>query len=106
MDRPNSEKKQSARMNYVWVMAGGYLWYLSAKLLGGLGDAKNIFLNLGGAAVFLPVGGFLLWREWKAYRYGLEHKDDPETWSEESLAEELPQPDSEEMPDSNGEETP
>lgn len=25
----------------------------------------------------------MLWREWKAYRYGVEHMDDPDSWSDE-----------------------
>ena len=27
-----NEKKQTGRVNYVWVLAGGYLLYLAAQL--------------------------------------------------------------------------
>ena len=31
--------------------------------------------------MFVLVGAFLLLREWKAYRYGQAHIDDPTSWS-------------------------
>ena len=33
------------------------------------------------------VGGLMLWREWKAYKFAVDHKDDPTTWSDEPEAE-------------------
>ena len=41
----------------------------------------------GAAALFLTVGGWLLWQEWVRYQYEKAHKDDPESWNDE-LAEE------------------
>jgi len=40
---------------------------------------------IGGVA-YLVIGGWLLLREWKAYKFGLENIDDPETWTEETEA--------------------
>jgi hypothetical protein len=34
-----------------------------------------------GGIVFVLVGAFLLLREWKAYRYGQAHIDDPTSWN-------------------------
>jgi hypothetical protein len=41
-------------------------------------------VGLIGGIVFLIVGGLLMLREWKAYKFGLDHIDDPETWSDEA----------------------
>lgn len=85
-----NDKKQSARVNYVWVLAGGYLWYLTFQLLKILwrGETSNLLLSLVSIVAFFLVGAFLFRREWKAYQYGKQHIDDPETWGEESLPEE------------------
>lgn len=83
MEKQRTEKKQTGRVNYVWVLAGGYLLYTSFKLIRGLGESGHLLISIGSAALFAAVGGWLLWREWKAYRYGMEHMDDPETWSDE-----------------------
>ena len=83
MEKQKPEKKQSGKVNYIWVLAGGYLLYLAFKLLVNIPDAPNLLVNIGGGGVFLAVGGWLLWHEWRAYQYGLAHKDDPETWSDE-----------------------
>lgn len=32
----------------------------------------------------------LLRREWKAYQFGAAHKDDPSTWNDDPVEEELP----------------
>ena len=82
----NPEKK-SGKVNYVWVLAGGYLAYLGAQLLFGVGKSETPMVGLIGGLVFVIVGGLLMLREWKAYKYGLEHIDDPETWSDEELLE-------------------
>ena len=42
------------------------------------------------AAVFIGVGFWLLRREWKAYQFGAAHKDDPSTWNDDPVEEELP----------------
>ena len=82
----NPEKK-SGKVNYVWVLAGGYLAYLGAQLLFGVGKSETPMVGLIGGLVFVIVGGLLMLREWKAYKYGLEHINDPETWSDEELPE-------------------
>lgn len=89
-ERP--EKKQTGRVNYVWVLAGGYLLYLAIQLLGGVfyGKSDTPAIGICGGVVFAVVGGMLIYREWKAYQYGKAHIDDPSTWSDEpeELAEE------------------
>lgn len=86
MDNP---KKQTGKVNYVWVLGGGYLLYLAVQLffrvISGASDSPAI--GIAGGIVFASVGAFLLWREWKAYRFGLEHKDDPSTWNDEQESE-------------------
>ena len=78
----NSEKKQRGSVNYAWVLAGGYLLYTAVKifkvLLAGESDAPVV--GAIGGVVFVIVGAALLLREWKAYRYGQEHIDDPSSW--------------------------
>lgn len=85
-DRP--EKKQTGRVNYVWVLAGGYLIYLALQLfrnvLSGASDSPAI--GIAGGAAFTVIGGALIFREWRAYQYGKAHIDDPSTWSDEPEA--------------------
>ena len=83
----NPEKK-SGKVNYVWVLAGGYLAYLGAQLLFGVSKSETPMVGLIGGLVFVVIGGLLMLREWKAYKYGLDHIDDPETWSDEDVTEE------------------
>ncbi len=79
----NNQQKQRGSVNYAWVLAGGYLIFTAVKIfkiiLAGQSDAP-LFGTIGGI-VFVLVGAFLLLREWKAYRYGQAHIDDPTTWS-------------------------
>ena len=87
------KQKQTGQVNYVWILAGGYLMYLGGKLLYGLyrdgvGGAPLPVVILA-AALFFAVGIWLLRREWKAYQFGAAHKDDPSTWNDDP-AEELP----------------
>ena len=82
-----SPEKKSGKVNYVWVLAGGYLAYLGAQLLFGVGKSETPMIGLIGGLVFVIVGGLLMLREWKAYKYGLDHIDDPDTWSDEELPE-------------------
>lgn len=79
------EKKQSGKVNYIWVLAGGYLIYLAYKLIRGLftGEAVKLWIAIPCIVAFLVVGGLVLLREWKAYKYGVEHIDDPDSWSDE-----------------------
>ena len=83
--------KQNGRANYVWTLAGVYLIYLSGKLLLGVvnGEAEGIplWVAISAGILFLAVGGWLLLREWRAYRYPAEHKDAPSTWSDEAAEE-------------------
>ena len=85
-ERP--EKKQTGRVNYVWVLAGGYLIYLAVQLLAGVftGKSDTPAIGVGGGVVFLIIGGLLILREWRAYQYGKAHIDDPSTWSDEPEA--------------------
>ncbi|MDY3985015.1 hypothetical protein [Dysosmobacter sp.] len=78
-------KKQTGKVNYVWVLAGGYLLYLAAQLFFNVirRTSDSPAIGVTGGVVFTVAGGWLLWREWKAYRFGLAHKDDPSTWSDE-----------------------
>ena len=80
-----SSNKKTGKVNYVWVVAGGYLLYLAAQLFFGVirGDSDSPAVGIGGGILFLAVGGWLLWRERSAYQYGAKHKDDPSTWSDE-----------------------
>ena len=82
-------KKQTGKVNYVWVLAGGYLLYLAAQLFFNVirRTSDSPAIGVTGGVVFTVAGGWLLWREWKAYRFGLAHKDDPSTWSDEELEE-------------------
>ena len=79
------EKKQSGKVNYIWVLAGGYLIYLAYKLIRGLfaGEAVKLWIAIPCIVAFLVVGGLVLLREWKAYKYGVDHIDDPDSWSDE-----------------------
>ena len=85
------EKKQTGRVNYIWVLAGGYLIYLAYKLIRGLftDESVNLLIAIPCIAVFLLVGGLVLLREWKAYKYGMEHINDPDSWSDEDEDAEL-----------------
>lgn len=79
------EQEQTGRVNYIWVLAGGYLIYLGGKLLLALwrDHAEPAAIFLVAALAFFAVGGWLIRREWKAYQYAAAHKDDPSTWNDE-----------------------
>lgn len=81
--KQTSEKKRRGSVNYIWVLAACYLLYVAVQLGRRLfsGETDNPALNIGGLVVFTVAGVFLLWREWRAYRYSLAHKDDPDTWN-------------------------
>ena len=85
------EKQQTGRVNYIWVLAGGYLIYLAYKLIRGLfaGEDVNLLFAIPSIVAFLVVGGLVLLREWKAYKYGMDHIDDPDSWSDEDEDAEL-----------------
>lgn len=94
-----NEKKPTGKVNVFRVLAGGYLLYLSyclaRDLMKGVGNSAP--LAVVGIIVFVAFGGWLLWREWKAYRFGVEHIDDPTTWSDEP--EQLEEPEEEAEPE-------
>ena len=87
----NHQKKQTGKVNYVWVLAGGYLIYLAIKVFREvfLGRSSNPIFSIVGGVVFVVIGLAVMLREWRAYQYGLKHIDDPTTWSDE--LEELPE---------------
>ena len=80
-------ENQNGRVNYVWVLAGGYLIYLGGRLLYGLftegADSLPLWVAIPAAVVFAAAGAMLLRREGKAYQYAAAHKDDPATWNDE-----------------------
>lgn len=96
-------KKQTGRVNYVWVLAGGYLVYLAAKTLSVVvnGESDAPMITVPFAIGYALLGAWLLHREWKAYRYGVEHKDDPDSWTEDA---QLPEEETGELPAAGEEE--
>jgi hypothetical protein len=80
-----NEKKQTGKVNYVWLLAGGYLLYLAYNIFKAVftGDSSYPVLGLLGGSVFVAAAVFLFVREWKAYQFAVEHKDDPSTWSDD-----------------------
>lgn len=82
-DKP--EKKQTGRVNYVWVLAGGYLIYLALQLFRNVlaETSDDPVVGIAGGVAFTVIGGALILREWRAYQYGKAHIDDPSTWSDE-----------------------
>lgn len=86
--KQTSGKKRRGSVNYIWVLGGCYLLYVAVQLGRRLfsGQTDSPALNLGGLVVFGAAGALMLWREWRAYRYGLAHKDDPDTWTLEDEA--------------------
>ena len=68
MEKKNNKGRQ---VNYIWAVAGGYLVYLGAKLLyeAFQGAAGHVWIGIVAGIVFIGVGGWLVFREWQAYRY-------------------------------------
>lgn len=81
----DENKKPKRRVSFVWPLAGLYLLILAYRLVRNVVDGTTSYpvMAIAGAAVFAGIGGFLLYREWKAYQYDLAHKDDPTTWSDD-----------------------
>lgn len=88
------KRPQTANVNYIWAMAGSYLIYMGGSLLYDLWKGNTDvtpLLIVPAALLFIAVGGLVVRREWKAYKYAEAHKDDPSTWSDEPLEEEAPE---------------
>ena len=83
MSQQKRDKKQTGRVNYIWVLGGGYLIYTAIQLFRNLPQAPQATVKKLGGTVFTVAGAWMLWREWKAYRYGVEHIDDPDSWTDE-----------------------
>jgi len=88
-NQPN--KKQTGKVNYMRVLAGFYLLYTAYKLVHTVidGEADNNFIVMVFVLLFAVVGAVLMFREWRSYKYGMEHIDDPTSWSDEMEDEEL-----------------
>ena len=90
----NWKKKENEngprQVNYLWVLAGGYLVYLGAELLYGVfkGESTLGFWGILAAAAFFVVGGWVCLREWRIYRYGAKEDQQP---AAEEEPDELPE---------------
>ena len=60
----DQEKRPRGRVNYVWVLAGGYLVYTAVQLFKGAAKGETDYPALGiiGGVLFVAFGGFMLWR--------------------------------------------
>lgn len=98
--RKNNKERVPRQVNYLWVLAGGYLMYLGAKLIYDVirGSSTIVALNVVAGVIFIGVGAAVCLREWRIYRFGSEeerealaHREeaagDDETAEEEYLAE-------------------
>ena len=85
--KDSPKKKRRGKVNYVWVLAGGYLVYLATQLFGNVisGKSDTPAIGIAGGVVFVVIGCGLLIREWRAYQYGRAHIDDPETWNDDPV---------------------
>ena len=85
--KDSPKKKRSGKVNYVWVLAGGYLVYLATQLFGNVisGKSDTPAIGIAGGVVFVVIGCGLLIREWRAYQYGRAHIDDPATWNDDPV---------------------
>lgn len=82
------KKPQKFRnVNYVWVLGGGYLIYLAVKVfyMIAVGTAGAPLFSGIGATLFLLLGLWLIWREWRSYTWYKKHQ----TEIDAMLAEEL-----------------
>ena len=88
------EEKGPRQVNYLWVLAGGYLVYLGGELIYGVikGESTLDFLGILAAVAFFVVGGWVCLREWKIYRYGSK-EEQLAAQAEEQAAETEEEPD-------------
>jgi hypothetical protein len=94
--------REPGRVNYFWIAAGAYLIYLAFRLIDDLrrGTGGRAFISVPASIVFVVVGAFLFWREWKNYQAGkdageededldpVEDEEDEETADGETAGEE------------------
>jgi hypothetical protein len=94
--------REPGRVNYFWIAAGAYLIYLAFRLIDDLrrGTGGRAFISVPASIVFVVVGAFLFWREWKNYQAGkdageededldpVEDEEDEETADGENAGEE------------------
>lgn len=80
-----NNQKQTGKVNIVRALAAIYLLFLAFRMLRTVanGQTDMVAVSVVAALIFAAVGGYLAYCEWKAYRFGLEHKDDPETWNDD-----------------------
>lgn len=80
------EEKGPRQVNYLWVLAGGYLMYLGGELIYGVikGESTLEFFGILAAVVFFLVGGWLCLREWRIYRYGANEEQQTDELPEEA----------------------
>ena len=80
-----NKNKQTGKVNIVRALAAIYLLFLAFRMLRSVvkGETDMVVVSVVAALIFAAVGGYLAYCEWKAYRFGLEHKDDPETWNDD-----------------------
>ena len=100
MEQKNGGNKQRGTVNNFRVLPGAYLVYLAIRLMAKTPKSDTPVVNILAGLFFLVAGGLILLPEWKAYKYGVEHKDDPDSWSDEDVeveaaVEELPEADDE-----------
>lgn len=79
------KKPQRGTTNVFRMLAGGYLLYTAYQMFRLLwtGESDSTALCVIGGVVFAAFGSFILYLEWKAYKYGRDHKDDPSSWTME-----------------------
>ena len=54
-----------------------------------LNEVDNLYVAVGAGVLFVAVGAYALYREWRAYKFGLDNIDDPTTWSDEEEDDQL-----------------
>lgn len=89
MDEKKPLKEGRGNVRYLWVLVGAYLLYLAWNQLqlflqGEVTKTGDILICVVSGVVFAAVGAWVIYREWRAWRYAQAHKDDPETWGEAS----------------------
>ena len=86
----DSKKPQRGTTNVFRMLAGGYLLYIAYQMFQLLwtGKSDSKALCILGGVLFTVCGTFILYLEWKAYKYGKDHKDDPSSWTADGQLEE------------------